>query len=277
LAEDLGEHQQEERAEEVDSSNGDVETVGLLVHPWAENRDTNEKTELDQDKSDSLGLAAALSETDEHGLDEQVSEPWNDEPVSGSLKLDVEETPLVESNGVRVEDVGRVLVHGNGALRNANDLGRGPRKYADHGENGQNGENDETSGVALSKLPEAKHHHLRETDEDNTEENTLQHCLPSIAEVNELVALHLASLHKTFTDVLESKHANDGEEDEDDEECVSREEDVGRLDASLETNTLNSVEPELLRAKIRLLTPAVKSSARFAILIFCTSTEVVES
>lgn len=189
-----------------------------------------------------MGLSAALSKTDEHGLDEQVSEPWDDEPVGGGLELDVEEPPLVESDGVRVEDVGGVLVHGNGALRNANDLGRSPRQDTDHGEDGQDGENDKTSRIPLSKLPEAEHHHLRETDENNTEEDTLQHCLPSVAEVDKLVTLHLASLDKTLTDVLESKHTDDREENKDNEKGVAGEEHVGRLDAGLEADTLDTMQ-----------------------------------
>ena len=144
LLEDLSEHQQEESTEEVDSGNGNVETVGLLVHPRAKDRYTDEQNSFDEDKRNGLGLEAALRKTDEHGLDEEVSEPWNDEPVGGSLELNVEKAPLVERDRVRIEDVCGVLVHGNGALRNSDNLGRSPSEDANHGDHGQNGQNDQT-------------------------------------------------------------------------------------------------------------------------------------
>jgi len=252
LSKELRKHQQEESAQEVDSGDGNVETISLLVHPWAQSGDTDEQCKLDQDKSDSLDLSTALSKADEHGLDEQVSEPWDDEPVGGSLELNVQETPLVESNRIRVEDVGGVLVHGNGALRNADHLGRGPGEYTDHGNDGQNGKDNKTGRVAHSQLPESQHHHLREANENNAEQDSLQHSLPSIAEVDKLVALHLASLDKTLTDVLEGKHADDGEKNEDDEEGVAGEEDVGRLDTGLESHTLDTTENQSFAAELSL-------------------------
>jgi hypothetical protein len=42
LLEDLGKHQQEKSANKVDSSDSDVETVSLLVHPGAQPRDTDQ-------------------------------------------------------------------------------------------------------------------------------------------------------------------------------------------------------------------------------------------
>ena len=136
LLEDLSEHQQENCAKEVNCSDGNVESVGLLVHPRAEDGDTNEKSSLDQDKGNGLGLSAGLSKADKHGLDKDVGKPWDDEPVCCSLELDIQKAPLVQRDRIRVEDVGRVLVHGNRALRNADDLGRSPSKDANHGEHG---------------------------------------------------------------------------------------------------------------------------------------------
>jgi hypothetical protein len=241
LSENLREHQQEERADKVDSSDGNVETVRLLVHPRAQYADTNEKGKLDQDEGNCLCLSTLLSKANEHGLDEQVSEPWDDEPVSRGLELYVQETPLVESNWVRVKNVGRVLVHGNGALCDADHLGRSPTKNTNHGNHGQDGEDNDTSGVALGQLPETEHHHLGEANEDNTEEDALQDSLPAVAEIEELVALQLAGLGKSFADELEGDDANDGEDDEDHEKGIAGEEDVGRLDVGLESHTLDAV------------------------------------
>lgn len=244
LLEDLREHKQEECTKEVDGGNSDVETVGLLVHPGAENRDANEKGKLDKNESDSLDGSTALRETNKHGLDEDVSEPRNDEPVSSGLELYVEETPLVESNGIGVENVGRVLVHSDGALCKANNLGRGPSKDTNHGQHGQDRQDDETSRITTCELPEAEDHHLRKANEDYTEHDALKNSLPAIAEVEELVALHLASFDEAVADELEGKDASDSEKDEDDEESVSGEEDVGGLHLGPEADTLNATEHE---------------------------------
>ena len=76
--------------------------------------------------------------------------------------------------------------------------------------------------------------------------------MPAVAEVDELVVLHFASLDKTFTDVLEGDYTDDGEEDKDNEESVSREEDVGRLNLGLEAHTLDAVEDQAVSASLCL-------------------------
>src|SRR5690349_10975973 len=91
LIKDLREHEQEKGTEEVDGCDGNVETVGLLVHPWAHDRHSNKEGSLDDNNSKALNLGAVLCKANEHGLDEQVCKPGDDEPVSGSLELDVEE------------------------------------------------------------------------------------------------------------------------------------------------------------------------------------------
>lgn len=204
MVEDLGKHHHEKGTDEVDSGDGDVETVGLLVHPWAQVRNSDKKSELNENESNALNLAAALSKTDKHGLDKEVHEPWNDEPISRGLELYIQESPFVEGNWVGVEDIGRVLVHSDGTLSKADDLGRGPSQDANHSEHGQDGEYDETSRVALSQFPEAEQHHLRKTDEDYPKQNALEHGLPAIAEVQKLVALQLAGLDQAFANELES-------------------------------------------------------------------------
>lgn len=170
----------------------------------------------------------------------------NNEPVGGGLVLNVEEAPLVQSNGVGVEDVGRVLVHGNGALRNTNNLGGSPSEYAEHDKHAENSEDNKTSRVALSEFPETKDHHHGETNEDYTEEDALEDCLPAVAEVSKLIVLQLSSLDECFADVLKCDHAQNDEEHEDDEESVASEKDVGSLDTSLEADTIHSTENETL-------------------------------
>lgn len=89
LVENRGENQQENRVDEVDGCNGDVESVGLLVHPWPENADTNQEAGLDDNQCNSLGDAATLAESDEQSFDQNVSQTWHDEIIGSSSKLDV--------------------------------------------------------------------------------------------------------------------------------------------------------------------------------------------
>jgi len=260
LLEDLSKHEHEECSEEVDSSNGNVETVGLLVHPRAKDRHADKESKFNQDKSDGLDVATSLRKSDEHGLDEDVDEPWDDEPVRGSLELDVEEAPLVECDRVRVQDVSGVLVHGDGALRNADDLGRGPSEDANHGEHGQDGKDSQTSRVAAGKLPEAENHHLREANENDTEEDAFENSLPAVAEVDKLVTLHFVGLDESLADELEGDDTQNGEEDEDDEEGISCEKDIGGLHASPESYTLNATEDEAVVSSLSFSSSGVTSS-----------------
>ena len=111
LIKDLCEEQQEDGAKEVESSNGDIESIRLLVHVRAHDGDTNEERYLDNNESDGLRRTVALCETNKHGFDNGVGQDRNDEVVHVSPKLDIEKAPLVESNGIRVQNVGGVLVH----------------------------------------------------------------------------------------------------------------------------------------------------------------------
>jgi len=76
-------------------------------------------------------------------------------------------------------------------------------------------------------------------------------------EVDKLVVLHLTGLDEPFTDELEGDHAKDGKEDKDDEEGVTGEEDVGRLNVRLETDTLDTVEHESLSCSLDLVVRSV--------------------
>lgn len=121
--EDAGEEEQEDGVEEVEEADEDVENVGLLVHVGCEDTDDNEEDGLDYEEGDGLEGAAALAKSDKHTLEEEVTQDGDDEVVCSGLELDVEETPLVKRNGIRVEDVSRVLVHRHGATGKTNDLG----------------------------------------------------------------------------------------------------------------------------------------------------------
>jgi len=246
LLEYFGENQEEDGAEKVDGGNGNVETVGLLIHVWAQDAHTDEEASLDQDESDGLDSAVLLGKPNEHGFNKSVGQDGNDEVVHGSLELHIQETPLVESGGIRVQDVGGVLVHGNGPLGNAHHFGRSPSQDADHGDQGKDGQDHLAGGVALGKLPEAEDHHLREADENDAEENALEHSLPAVAEIGELVVPHLAGLDQALADVFEGNDAKDDQQDKDDEEGVAGKEDVGGLDAGLEGNALDAIENDAL-------------------------------
>lgn len=89
LVENRGENQQENRVNEVNSCNRDVESVGLLVHPWPENADTNQEAGLDDNQCNSLGDAAILAKSNEQSLDQYISQTWHDEIVGSSSELDV--------------------------------------------------------------------------------------------------------------------------------------------------------------------------------------------
>jgi len=89
LIEDCREHKQEDDIKEIDCRNGDIEGVGLLVHPRSKNANSNEEASLDDDQSNGLSCAAALSKGDEQGLDKDVREKWHDEVVCCGAELDV--------------------------------------------------------------------------------------------------------------------------------------------------------------------------------------------
>jgi len=121
--EDAGEEEQEDGVEEVEEADENVENVGLLVHVGCEDADDDEEDGLDDEEGDSLKGAATLAKSDKHTLEEEVTQDGNNEVVCSGLELDVEETPLVKRNWIRVEDVGGILVHRHGTTGKTNDLG----------------------------------------------------------------------------------------------------------------------------------------------------------
>lgn len=122
LVEDLSEEEQEDGVKEVDGLDGDVVDVGLLVHPGTQHTDGDEHGRFDDDKRDRLHDRRGLAQADEHALDEDVDKDRDDKVVSRGAVLHVQEAPLVQAGGVRVEDVGRVPVHSDGALGKTNNL-----------------------------------------------------------------------------------------------------------------------------------------------------------
>lgn len=116
-----------------------------------------------------------MAKADEHALQEDVEQYRYYEEVRGSLELDIEEAPLIERHWVRVEDVGGVLVHSNGALSDADDLGGGPSKNAHHRDDCEDGKCDFAGRVANSEFPEAEDDHLGEADEDLESSDVLVH------------------------------------------------------------------------------------------------------
>lgn len=122
-AEDAGEEKQEDGVEEVQGADGNVEGIGLLVHVRSENTDDNEEDGLDDEEGNGLESAVALTKSDEHSLEKKVSQDGDDEVVGSSLELNVEETPLVKRDRIRVEDVSWVLVHRHGTTGKTNNLG----------------------------------------------------------------------------------------------------------------------------------------------------------
>lgn len=79
----------------------------------------------------------------------------------------------------------------------------------------------------------------RKTTHD-TEENTLEDGSPAVTEVLELVALEFAGFDEEFADALEQQDSDDDKHDENDEENVTSHEDVGQLNVSTETDTVDS-------------------------------------
>ena len=89
MIEHRGKNQQENSVDEVDGCNGDVESVGFLVHPWSENADTNEKARLDDDQCNGLSDAAVLGKSDEQCFDKDISQTRHDKVVGGRTELDI--------------------------------------------------------------------------------------------------------------------------------------------------------------------------------------------
>ena len=246
LVEDVGEEEHEDGVEEVHGGDGDVPDVGLLVHPGAQDADGDEHGGFEDDEGHGLHHRGRLGQADEHALDEDVAEGGDDKVVGGGPVLHVEEPPLVEAGGIGVEDVGGVLVHGDGALGQVDHLEGGPAESGQHRDEHDDGQDHLGGGVDLGELPQAEDAHLGEADEGQAEEDAAGDDLPALAEVLELVALHLALLDEEFADALEEGDEDHDDEDEEDEEDETGEEDVGLFDAGPEAHALDAADDEVI-------------------------------
>ena len=74
----------------------------------------------------------------------------------------------------------------------------------------------------------------------NAVENALNNSRPAIPEILESVGLDLSVFCKQLTNPFENEEAEHGKDDEDDEEYVSRQEYVCKLNAGPETNTVDA-------------------------------------
>ena len=75
----------------------------------------------------------------------------------------------------------------------------------------------------------------------DTVEDALENGVPSIPEITELVRAELAGADKTFADVLEDDDAQGHEDDENEEEYVAGEEDVGDFNVGHEPDSLDTL------------------------------------
>ena len=166
LVEDISEDEQEDSAEEAHGSNGDIQTVGLLVHPRSDDADANEPSSLDDQEADCLGDRAALRKSHKDRLAQDVGKLGKDEVVGSCTILDVEETPFVQGCGIRVQDICRVLVQRDGAFRDPNDLERSPDESGRHGDEVENGDYDFSGRVSHRQLPQAENGHLSVGDQN---------------------------------------------------------------------------------------------------------------
>ena len=116
LIEDVGKDEEEDGVEKVDHGDGNVENVGLAVHPWFQDRHSDEEASLDDEQTNRLYLGRALSECNEDGLGKNVAKDGQDKVVCCSAELHVQKPPFVKGLGVRVQNVGGVLVQGDGSL-----------------------------------------------------------------------------------------------------------------------------------------------------------------
>lgn len=242
LVEDLSEEEQEDGVKEVDGLDGDVVDVGFLVHPGTQHTDGDEHGRFDDDKGHRLHDGGRLAQTDEHALDEDIDEDRDDKVVGRRAVLHVQEAPLVQTGGVRVEDVGRVPVHGDGAFGEANNLDSRPTQCSNHRHDHDDGQNDLGDRITVGQFPKTQHNHLRETNQGQTEQDASSHDLPSITEVRELVTLHLAVLGEELANTLEDGHDKHDDRHEEDEEDQTGQEDVSLFNTGFESNTLDTTD-----------------------------------
>lgn len=241
LVKDLGEDHQKDRVDKVDGADGNVERVGALVHPWAKDAGGNQGAGFNDEKTHGLNGSRVLRKGDEHGLESQVAKVGQDEVIGGGSELHVEEAPLVKCLGVREEDIGRVVVHDDGAAGNHNHLEGGPAERGRHSDQEKDSQDHQGSRIVLGELPQAHDGHGREPDEGKTEQDALEDREPAVAEVEELVAVHHLVLDGHLAGTLESGHGQTDKNDHQAEEGHASHENVGRLDAGAEGHTLDPV------------------------------------
>lgn len=239
-AEDVGEDEQEHSVEEVHDADGNVERVGALVHPGSENTSRDQSSSLDNDEGNSLNSSTALSKGDDSALNNSIAKNRNNEVVRRCAELDVEETPLVQGLRVGEQDIGRVSVHGDGAASDADHLSSSPAESESHSKEEENSKNNFSRRVDLGELPKTQDGHLRETNEGHAEEDTLQDSKPTVAEFEELLALHPLLSNSQLAESLEGGNTEDSENDEDAEEGQAGHEQVGGLDLRPECDSLDT-------------------------------------
>lgn len=100
LTKGVGEDQQEDSVEEVDSCDRDVECVSLLVHPGSDDADTDEPECFDDEKTNCLSDRGTLGEGNEDGFANDVAKQDCNEVVRSSLVRNIQETPFVETGWI---------------------------------------------------------------------------------------------------------------------------------------------------------------------------------
>ena len=83
-----------------------------------------------------------MGKGDEDGFAQNVTEDREDKVVCRGAKLHIEEAPFVESFGVRVQNVGGVLVQADGALRDPDHFESGPEEGERHDDEVEKTEDD---------------------------------------------------------------------------------------------------------------------------------------
>ena len=112
MVENVGENEKEDGVQEIDGCDSNVEGIGLLVHPWSKNADSNQPNDLDNEQADSLSNPRVLPESNKQSLEEDVRQLREDEIIGSSSVLNVEEAPFVESSRIRVKDISGIFVYG---------------------------------------------------------------------------------------------------------------------------------------------------------------------
>jgi hypothetical protein len=203
LVENLRKHQEKDRADKIDHADRDIEAVRLLVHIRPHNTNANQVNRLNNYECNSLKDSVILSQSNEETLDEDIDQGWYDPEICSGLELNVEESPLIQRYRIRVEDVSRVLVHGNAPARKTDDFGGSPSQDGNHCEDRKDGQDNLSTRVTLGKLPEAENSHLRESDKDDAEHDAFQDSIPTVAKVLKLFALHTTYLREELADAFE--------------------------------------------------------------------------